>query len=289
MLSKEESVSRLIQMFRDQSFPEQIALTIIRRREDDPLIKMPCLRYSLGNQLIMFFIGKTELCGTYKQWQAVRRQVRKGSRAFHIFAPMTKTITEKDDAGKETEKTRLLGFRPVPVFSVESTDGEPLEKYDYTPKTFPPFYDICEKLGIKVYWKPASRPAYGWYSPASDSITMQSFDAAVFYHEAVHAIRERIADTKDADTEEVIAELTSAVLMAMNGINSYQKQAYEYICSYCQDKSPDKVLQTIFKSLNAVEEVVNIILNGKLPDTADKSRPDVNVEELKGEKNGRNI
>lgn len=274
MLSKEEAVKNLMQMFQKQSFPEQIALTIIRRREDDPLIKMPCLKYSLGNQLIMFFIGKTELCGTYKQWQAVGRQVRKGSRAFPIFAPMTKTITEKDDAGKETEKTRLLGFRTVPVFSVESTDGEALEKFDYTPKTLPPFFDICEKLGITVYWKPASRPAYGWYSPSTDSITMQSSDWAVFYHEACHSIRERIADTKDIATEEIVAELTSAVLMAMNGINSYQKQAYEYISRYCQDKSPDKVLQTIFKSLNAVEEVVNIILNGKLPGPADnKAKP----------------
>lgn len=274
MLSKEEAVKSLIKIFESQTFPEQIALTIIRRREDDPLIKMPCLKYSLGNQLIMFFIGKTELCGTYRQWQAVGRQVRKGSRAFPIFAPMTKTIKEKDDAGKETEKTLLVGFKPVPVFPVSATDGEPLEKYDYKPEVLPPFFDICEKLGITVYWKPASRPAYGWYSPSTDSITMQSSDWAVFYHEASHSIRERIADTKDIATEEIIAELTSAVLMAMNGINSYQKQAYEYISCYCQDKSPDKVLQTIFKSLNLVEEVVNIILNGKLPDPADnKAEP----------------
>ena len=274
MLSKEEAVKSLIKIFESQTFPEQIALTIIRRREDDPLIKMPCQKYSLGNRLIMFFIGKTELCGTYRQWQAVGRQVRKGSRAFPIFAPMTKTIKEKDDAGKETEKTLLVGFKPVPVFPVSATDGEPLEKYDYKPEVLPPFFDICEKLGITVYWKPASRPAYGWYSPSTDSITMQSSDWAVFYHEASHSIRERIADTKDIATEEIIAELTSAVLMAMNGINSYQKQAYEYISRYCQDKSPDKVLQTIFKSLNAVEEVVNIILNGKLPDPADnKAEP----------------
>ena len=270
MLSKEKAVQNLMQMFREQSYPEQIALTIIRRREDDPLIKMPCQKYSLGNQLIMFFIGKTELCGTYKQWQAVGRQVRKGSRAFGIYAPLTKTVTDKDETGKETVKTVLYGFKLIPVFPVEATDGEPLEKYDYKPEVLPPFYDICEKLGITVYWKPASRPAYGWYSPASDTITMQSQDWAVFYHEASHSIYARIAGAKDIATEEIVAELTSAVLMAMNGINSYQKQAYEYICRYCQDKSPDKVLQTIFKSLNVVEEIVNIVLNGKLPEPVDK-------------------
>ena len=211
MLSKEESVRNLIQMFREQSFPEQIALTIIRRREDDPLIKMPCQKYSLGNRLIMAFIGKTELCGTYRQWQEVGRQVRKGARAFGIFAPLTKTIIDKDAAGKETEKTILYGFKSIPVFPVESTDGEPLEKYDYTPEILPPFYDVCEKLGITVYWKPASRPAYGWYSPSTDSITMQSSDWAVFYHEASHSIRERIADTKDIATEEIIAELKDRI------------------------------------------------------------------------------
>jgi antirestriction protein ArdC len=269
MLSKEEAVKSLIKIFESQTFPEQIALTIIRRREDDPLIKMPCQKYSLGNRLIMAYIGKTELCGTYRQWQEVGRQVRKGCRAFGIYAPLTKTVTDKDETGKETVKTVLYGFKPIPVFPVESTDGEPLEKYDYKPEVLPPFYDICEKLGITVYWKPASRPAYGWYSPSTDSITMQSSDWAVFYHEACHSIRERIADTKDIATEEIIAELTSAVLMAMNGINSYQKQAYEYIQDYCEDKSPDKVLQVIFKSLNAVEEVVNIVLNGKLPNPVD--------------------
>ena len=273
MLSKEKAVQNLMRMFREQSYPEQIALTIIRRREDDPLIKMPCQKYSLGNQLIMFFIGKTELCGTYKQWQAVGRQVRKGSRAFGIYAPLTKTVTDKDETGKETVKTVLYGFKPIPVFPVEATDGEPLEKYDYKPEVLPPFYDICEKLGIAVYWKPASRPAYGWYSPASDTITMQSQDWAVFYHEASHSIYARIDGAKDIATEEIVAELTSAVLMAMNGINSYQKQAYDYIRQYCQDKSPDKVLQTIFKSLNKVEEIVNIILNGKLPDSSDKAEP----------------
>ena len=96
MLSKDEAVKSLMQIFQKQSFPEQIALTIIRRREDDPLIKMPCQKYSLGNQLIMFFIGKTELCGTYKQWQAVGRQVRKGSKAFPLFAPLTKIIKETE-------------------------------------------------------------------------------------------------------------------------------------------------------------------------------------------------
>ena len=46
---------------------------------------------------------------------------------------------------------------------------------------------------------------------------------------------------------------------------------------YCEDKNPDKVLQVIFKSLNAVEEIVNIILNGKLPDPADKAESGSNL------------
>ena len=51
-------------------------------------------------------------------------------------------------------------------------------------------------------------------------------------------------------------------------------QRIQHIRDYCEDKSPDKVLQVIFKSLNAVEEVVNIVLNGKLPDSADnKAKP----------------
>ena len=65
MLSMNEAVKNLIEMFANKSFPEQIALTIIKRRSGEDV--RPCDKWSIGNQLIMLFIGGTDDARTLKQ------------------------------------------------------------------------------------------------------------------------------------------------------------------------------------------------------------------------------
>jgi hypothetical protein len=55
------------------------------------------------------------------------RLVRKGEKAIWVQAPITKKVVEVNpDSGAEREVSRVYGFRPVPVFDVSQTDGEPL-------------------------------------------------------------------------------------------------------------------------------------------------------------------
>jgi hypothetical protein len=55
------------------------------------------------------------------------RTVRKGEKAIWVQAPMTKKVVKVNpDSGAEREVSRVYGFRPVPVFDVSQTDGEPL-------------------------------------------------------------------------------------------------------------------------------------------------------------------
>jgi hypothetical protein len=75
--------------------------------------------------------GQTSDARTYHQWQEVSRFVKKGSSAFPIFAPITKKV--KDETDPDKDKVLLLGFKLLPVFKIEDTDGEPLPEYDYTP------------------------------------------------------------------------------------------------------------------------------------------------------------
>lgn len=127
----------------------------------------------------------------------------------------------------------------------------------------PPLYKAAEKLGIRVYWRPMSQAAYGYYRPGDNSITLSSTDYVVWFHELAHAVREKLADTNaDPNREEIIAETTASVLMEMQfGDHSYQQQAYQYIQSYCTDKSPEFVMKTVMGVLKDVEEVVNKILD----------------------------
>ena len=55
---------------------------------------------------------------------------------------------------------------------------------------------------------------------------------------------------------------TAAVLMQMQfGETGYHQQSYEYVKSYCKDKSPEAVIKTVMGVLKDVEEVIVKILD----------------------------
>lgn len=260
MLNLNEAVKNLMEMFKNQKFPEKVAFTIIQRRNADSATK-PSDRWSIGNLLIMAFIGKTEDARTYKQWKAVKRYVKRGSKAFNIFAPVTHKVKKADTDNSEDEYI-LVGFRALPVFRYEDTDGEPLQQYDYTPPELPPFFDVAEKLGLTVKWQPFDNQAYGWFSPNSNSITLSSQDAFIYFHELAHAVNATFEDlNKNRNKAEIVADLTAAVLCELQGISGYQRQTYYYIQQYCQDKSDNGVIKAILSVLNDVEKIVTIIID----------------------------
>lgn len=93
-------------------------------------------RYSLNNTILALSQkpDATLLAG-FKDWKNNhRRTVRKGAKAIWIYAPLTYTVTETDpDTGQEKRIQQVRGFRPVPVFDVSQTDGEPLPQAPITP------------------------------------------------------------------------------------------------------------------------------------------------------------
>jgi N-terminal domain of anti-restriction factor ArdC len=76
--------------------------------------------YSFMNQLLLLMQCVREPVATYKRWQAIGRQVMKGSKAAEIVRPIT--VTGKDDDG-EVEAT-FTRFKPVRcLFGYSQTDG----------------------------------------------------------------------------------------------------------------------------------------------------------------------
>jgi len=263
MINMQEASEKLLEMFKSQDFGPQLALTIIRRRDDDPMNALPCNKWSIGNRMLMYFLGHTDAAATFLQWKAMHRRVTKGAKGFPIYSPITRKIKKKKEDGTEEEQVIVRGFRAVPVFRIEDTIGVDLKTSDYTPPKLPPLYKAAEVLGVKVYWRPMSRAAYGYYSPGDNSITLSSTDYVVWFHELTHAVRETLADANaDPDREEIIAETTASVLMEMQfGDHSYQEQAYNFIKYYCSDKSPEFVIKTVMGVLKDVEEAINKILD----------------------------
>lgn len=171
MISMQEASEKLLEMFKSQEFGPQLALTIIRRRADDPVNALPCNKWSIGNHILMWFFGRTDAAATYLQWKNMNRRVVKNAKAFPIFSPVTAKVKKKKDDGTEEERLIVKGFRPVPV---EDTIGVDLKTSDYTPPEMPPLYKAAEMLGVKVYWRPMSQAAYGYYRPGDNSITLSN-------------------------------------------------------------------------------------------------------------------
>ena len=121
----------------------------------------PIDRWSWCNRLICWVNESTD-ARTFKQWKDVGRSVKRGSKAFGIFAPSTyKVKAEKE--GEEDEIV-LSGFRSLPVFGYEQTEGDPLPVYD--PPQAPPLLDVAGKWGIEVSYQPQMiKHCGGWYSP----------------------------------------------------------------------------------------------------------------------------
>ena len=265
MISMQDASEKLLEMFKNQDFGPQLALTIIKRRSDDPTYSLPCTKWSIGNHMIMWFLGRTNVAATFLQWKNLNRRVVKNAKSFCIFSPITCKEKKKKDDGTEEEKIIVRGFRTVPVFRIEDTIGieGDLIIPDYAPPEMPPLYKASEVLGVKVLWRPMSRAAFGYYSPSDNSITLSSTDHVVWFHELTHAVRETLTDTKaDPDREEIIAEISAAVLMQMQfGETGYHQQSYDYVKQYCKDKSSEAVIKTVMGVLKDVEEVIVKILD----------------------------
>ena len=81
-------------------------------------------RYSFNNALLIQLQcpTATRIAG-FGAWLKLGRHVRRGEQAIWILSPVTRRADTKD--GQEAARV-VTAFRPVAVFDVAQTDGEPL-------------------------------------------------------------------------------------------------------------------------------------------------------------------
>lgn len=92
-------------------------------------------RYSFNNT-VLIWSQKPEatMVAGYRAWQAKGRQVRRGEQSIKVFGPVTTREPKLDDRGrpvrgadgKPVQEVRIVGVKPVSVFDVSQTDGDPL-------------------------------------------------------------------------------------------------------------------------------------------------------------------
>lgn len=255
-----QALEKLLEMFRTGTAPEMVARTVIRRTQADG--STPSDNWSLGNHILML-LADTEDARGFKQWQEVGRTVKKGSKAFYILAPCTRKVKEKDkETGEEKDRVIITGFKGIPVFRYEDTEGPELQvrKIDYTPEALPPLYEVAKDWNINVKYLPAHGNFYGRTNGTS-SIELNTYEAKTFYHELSHCahakVRGSLKGGQHAD-QEIVAEFSAAVLAEMYG-GANHGDTWNYIRHYSAG-DVNKALKSILSLINEIEQVISLIL-----------------------------
>lgn len=244
--------------------PEQLVDTMAQsyiKGEGRPIDK-----WSWCNRLICW-ANKTSDARTFKQWKEVDRSISRGSKPFHILAPNTyKVKAEEED---EEDKVVLKGFRALPVFKYEQTEGEPLPTYE--PPKAPPLLDVAKKWGIEVNYQPQMiGHCGGWYSPSNKEIVLLTHDESVFFHELMHVADERAYEDPKGGQDpnaEITAETGAAILARMYGFKT-DAQSYKYLKAYSENPVTalhkllpriEKALDTIFEAVETCENLTSVL------------------------------
>lgn len=230
----------------------------------------PCDSYSVGNKMLLFSAGTHDARG-YRQWQAVGRQVKAGTKAVYILAPLVGKKTETTKAGEEKEITYVYGFRTIPLYKIEDTeivDPAIWEKSSsFKPRNIPPLMDIAKKLNIEIMYDNTYSGELGSCTPDGKTIRLCTESEITFYHELGHAVHAKIeGKLKGGQTleQEIVAELFAGVMARLYGIN-YEGYTFDYIASYCKTTDPVIVGRECMKVAATVEKCLNFVFDIQKP------------------------
>lgn len=258
-----EIIGTLVDKMENGDLVEASAPTLLK---DD----RPCSAWSFSNTLIRIFDGQTDDARTFNSWKAVGRMVKKGSKAFYILAPKMITKKETDErTGVETERRILVGFKALPEFRVEDTDGDPLPDVD--PPSRPDLAKVADAWNVSITYG-AIDGGFAYHAGEVDKderIRCATHDEATFAHELAHAAHARILKDRGDKMvpgqdwkQEVVAEFTAAVLMSAYNLTDPARESwsFRYIRKYAEN-SGLKVEKAVLSVLGDVDKVTRLILD----------------------------
>ena len=184
--------------------------------------------YSLGNQLwawLQSLEHDLELgpIATYKQWQALGRQVKKGSEAIYLTLPVI--IDEKDANGNKTGKQKRLFLPKKNWFFLSQTEGE-----DYVAQTKSAKWDKNKALSVldisEIPYDKADGNCQGFARDRSIAINpIAALPHKTTFHELAHIVLGHTLEGSLTDSEhtpkdikEVEAESVAYILCQLLGL-----------------------------------------------------------------------
>ena len=218
-------------------------------------------RYSLCNLMLILSQrpDATRVAG-YQAWKQFGRYVKKGAKGILIFAPILRKQATEDACQEESAKV-AVGFRPVYVFDLADTDGQPLPGFAKTEGN-PAGYaerlkEFVAQRNIRLEYSDAIYPAQGLCSPGKITLLPGQSPAeefATLAHEVAHAIlhqHERRAETTKRIRE---TEAEAVAFVVCESIGLQAQRAADYIQLYSGSK------ETLAESLEYVQRASAEIL-----------------------------
>jgi len=243
----------IVQQFESGNIPESIALASY------PAANLPSSKWSFLNRTIMFLSGTGDARG-FNQWKQMNRNVKQGAKALYILAPC---MHKKTDNKTDENTLILMGFKGIPVFRYEDTEGQMLEHQVLQIPDLP-LLSKAKKWGISVRAVPGNYRYYGYYSTKQREIVLATTEEFVFFHELAHVAHEKIQGNLQQGQnplQEIVAELSAEALCRIVGKCSKDTtgNSYRYIERYAK-RIKKTAHAACLQVLNETENILNLIL-----------------------------
>src|SRR5659263_660307 len=175
----------------------------------------------------------------------------------HLLMYFNNTEEKVNESGEKctVESNVLVGFKAVPVFRFEDTDGAPIISEGLKLDIPFEFNGLIQELGLKVDAVRFNGAVYGSYNPVRKEIKLASPEIEIFLHELSHAVDDRLngliaGQHKD---QEVTAEFSGAVIGHLMGYKVSMGNVKEYIEHYS--------FKELMSCLGRIEKVVTYVID----------------------------
>jgi antirestriction protein ArdC len=247
------------------------ALTTSDRWQDWLMAQSRFHRYSFNNVILIQLqdSDSTRVAG-FHTWKSLGRNVRKGEHAIWILAPMTRKVTAEDTEPADDTKpgARLLfGFKPVPVFDIRQTDGEPLPEVcsrlqGDEPGVYTQLIAVARSIGYTVQEDYLTGGTNGDCNFTEHLIRVEVRNDArqqvkTLVHELAHAILHE--DFESRSLAELEAESVAFIVCSNLGIDS-SDYSFGYVTNWAG--GADEAIAKIKDSGTRIQKTADSILAG---------------------------
>lgn len=211
--------------------------------------------YSYRNSILIYTSRHdATLTAGYKTWNSLKRHVKKGEKGIRIFAPYkVKVVVPPKEKDGEPEEKHIIKFRPVFVFDISQTEGEPLPEIAPPLKgdreDFPKVLKAVESItDYSVSFEDIPDPdTFGYCQYSTKKIVLrngisQAQAMKTLFHELAHSRLHNLSMEKAQ--KEIEAESISFVVSEHFGLDT-SSYSFDYLASWSEGMETKKLCELL--------------------------------------------